>query len=763
MMKKEKSSYLKKAVLLGIAAVFSVALMACGSKETKETETDGYVYVPEFHSLDMGTESYVDNIKIQGEELYYTTSTYDESTRESKYEFIHRSLKDLENFEILNLDMGAQEDFTATMGEFAFDREGNFYFVKHVSPVYVEGMEYKESDYRIFLVKCTSEFEEIWSVDLKELIAEENLYIQNMVPGGENKVYLTSNNVIYVMDGNGALVKNIPTNADWLEGLVTTTDGRVFAVQYGNEGKEIVEIDTTKDVVGEELQTVPDTNNDLCQGENGNLLVGGFHKLYEYDLNTKETKEILDWVESNIYGDSVRAVSVLEDGCLVAYCDNYEGTREIVFLTKIEKSKVPEKKIITIATLYSGDSRLQKAVVDFNKKQTEYMVKIKTYIDENAEWTESTYSDAITLFHGDLAGGNCPDIIDLSMVNLKSVTAKGVLEDLTPYLKNSEAANIDDFVPSVLDAYKVNGIQTTVPTCFNINTLLAKTSVVGEESGWTMEEMVALAKANPDAKLLHGMTKEMALQTCLMYASDSFIDYENGTCCFDSPEFIQFLEFANCFDLEYEYNEDESFPEMLQSGRVLLSDVSFNDVHAYQMYYLMFEEDGVTPIGYPTADGNPGVFLSGNEIYGISAQSENKDGAWKFLESIWSGESTTHAWGFSSRKEQLEEMFQEACEPEYQRDENGEIIMDKDGNPIEYPKTTWGYDNWEVDIYAATQKEIEGIRELIEIARPLSQESEEIYAIIGEEAAPYFAGQKSAQEIAQIIQSRVQIYVSENH
>ena len=66
-------------------------------------------------------------------------------------------------------------------------------------------------------------------------------------------------------------------------------------------------------------------------------------------------------------------------------------------------------------------------------------------------------------------------------------------------------------------------------------------------------------------------------------------------------------------------------------------------------------------------------------------------------------------------------------------------------------------------IYAAGEEEIEGIRQLIEIARPLSRESEEIYSIIGEEAAPYFAGQKSAAEVAKIIQSRIQIYVSENN
>ena len=108
-------------------------------------------------------------------------------------------------------------------------------------------------------------------------------------------------------------------------------------------------------------------------------------------------------------------------------------------------------------------------------------------------------------------------------------------------------------------------------------------------------------------------------------------------------------------------------------------------------------------------------------------------------------------------------MFKEACEPQYQYDENGEIETDAAGNPVQAPKTTWVYDNWEVEIYAAGEEEIEGIRQLIEIARPLSRESEEIYSIIGEEAAPYFAGQKSAAEVAKIIQSRIQIYVSENN
>ncbi len=764
-MKDKKHVCVKKRVSVIIATICVMAFTACGSKEAADSQRgdlNEFVYVPEFHSLDIGEEANINNLKIYGENLYYTSYSYDESTQEIINEFVRCPLETLENTETLNLNENVPEGFYSSIGEFVFDKEGNFYFIKQLSPQYEEGMEYNESDYKTLLVKQDANFQEVWSVDLAEVLPKENLYVQNIAIGGVNKIYLVSNNVIHVMDEAGNFIKTITTNADWINSLATTPDGRVFTVQYGNQGMEMVEVDTAKDIMGETLQNIPDTNAKLQASQNGTFLVSGYNKLYEYDLNSQEATEVLDWVESSILGNSVQDIAILEDGRLAVYCDNYMGTPELVFLTKTESSMVPEKKILTLGTLYGTSSSLQEAVVNFNKKNTEYTVKIKTYIDDTAEWTENTYSDALTLFHADMASGNCPDLIDLSMVNLCSVTAKGMLEDLTPYLKASDVANIDDFVPSVLTAYNINGVQTTVPTYFTINTLLARASVVGEEPGWTMEEMLALAKENPKAKLFYGMTKEVALQTCLMYASDSFIDYENNTCSFDSPEFIQFLEFANCFDMEFEYNEDESFPKMLQSGEVLLSNASFNDVHAYQMYYLMFEDDGVTPIGYPTSDGKPGVYLSGNDTYGISSQSENKDGAWKFMETLLADETETHAWGFPSRKDQLEEMFAEACEPQYQLDENGETMMDAEGNPLQYPKTTWGYDDWEVEIYAAGEEEIEGIRHLIDIARPTSKESEEIYSIIGEEAAPYFAGQKSAEEVAKIIQSRIKIYVSEN-
>jgi hypothetical protein len=52
--------------------------------------------------------------------------------------------------------------------------------------------------------------------------------------------------------------------------------------------------------------------------------------------------------------------------------------------------------------------------------------------------------------------------------------------------------------------------------------------------------------------------------------------------------------------------------------------------------------------------------------------------------------------------------------------------------------------------------------ELISRADSLMEESGPIKVIVDEETAAFFAGQKTAREVAEIIESRVQVYVDES-
>ena len=100
----------------------------------------------------------------------------------------------------------------------------------------------------------------------------------------------------------------------------------------------------------------------------------------------------------------------------------------------------------------------------------------------------------------------------------------------------------------------------------------------------------------------------------------------------------------------------------------------------------------------------------------------------------------------------------------YMTDENGEQILDENGNPIPEDGTSGiSYGDWEYTYHTPTEEEINILKELISVAEPSSATgNDEITNIITEEAEAFFKGQKSVADVAGVIQSRVQVYVNEN-
>ena len=62
---------------------------------------------------------------------------------------------------------------------------------------------------------------------------------------------------------------------------------------------------------------------------------------------------------------------------------------------------------------------------------------------------------------------------------------------------------------------------------------------------------------------------------------------------------------------------------------------------------------------------------------------------------------------------------------------------------------------------ALTQEQADELVALIESATQLADYSDSVIEIVIEQAAAYFDGQKSAQDVAKLVQSKVNIYVNE--
>ena len=65
------------------------------------------------------------------------------------------------------------------------------------------------------------------------------------------------------------------------------------------------------------------------------------------------------------------------------------------------------------------------------------------------------------------------------------------------------------------------------------------------------------------------------------------------------------------------------------------------------------------------------------------------------------------------------------------------------------------------EIYCLTQEQVDQIRELMETTTKMADYDNSIIEIVTQQAAPFFEGQKSAEDVAKLVQSKVNIYVNE--
>lgn len=758
----------KRICLLWIVCLLLLGLTACDRKGKTEGQTSGpltsvlngeYVYVPTFSPLkNIGEKTYLNHSLVQGDTLYYSLiSYYDVVTMKYDTQFMRAEISNPGNGEAVTPKKPQVEGYEANVSGFQVDDKGNLYVAYYLTPPYVKGGSYDYEDYTSYLVKYDNNGNAIFEEDLKTMLTDENNgYISSLVICEDGRILVSSYDAIYVLKENGKLQTTIRTGNRQLNDMFVTEDGKVFCLLYNsiNKKMELAELDIKKKCLGEAYQNLPEGILRVSGGATGKLLVMNNSYLYEYDLTTGQAVPVVSWMDCYLNSNGINHFSMLEDGnILLIYGEPSSDTKELVKLTKTKASELPQKEQLVLASFYdtNQDPNLQKAIMEFNRTNSQYRIVFKSYMDQSSQRTENSIQDAITRMHADLMSDNPPDIIDLSYGNMGDLERAGILEDLGPYLEKSQVIKKEDFVPSVLQAYNYKGKQITIPESFRLNTLIGKAALVGHTPGWTLEEMMQLAEQYPEAKLLELMTPELNLEMCLQYNSSFFVDYESGTCSFDSPEFIRVLEFAR----KFEGYPTGNLPMQFQQNKVLLSSLSIYSVEEYQKYQMMFEEPTVC-VGYPMVDGSNGVFIEAAEMYGITAKSEHKAGAWAFIEKqlSYQGVSGDYTWGFPSRIDELEEVFKEAQRPEYKEDENGQLQ--------EVPKATVTFEDWETEIYGASAEQIEELRVLMEEAKPVNRNNAEILNIITEEAQGYFVGQKSAEDVAKIIQSRVSIFVSEN-
>lgn len=755
----------KKLFAAGLAMLMAVSLAACGGDDKekgggdKAAAGDSFVYVPEYVSL--GDENVrLSRVICSDGMLYYNGYIFDEETYTSrnpiyKYDVAAGSQEEI------NVDMEGLED--AYVSQLATDKEGNLYII-WVRSVWDEN---NPDDWHqdTFLAKYDISGNTVFQQDITQEMNsdDENTYIQNMAVDGEGRVYLVCSRTIRLFDGDGSYRGDVETEDSWINDAVRGRDGKVYIIYYNRNGSSGGYVAAEVDFNGKKLgstHAMPENVGSLSEGVEKDFLINDRTRLYEYDLTSETWEEVLNWVDCDIMGDYVQLVCPSGDGRLMVVINDWEtNNAELAFLKKTKASDVVQKEELVLGCMYMSQD-LRATAVAFNKSNEKYRVTIKEYYDRNSDIDRE---NALTNMLNEITSGKGPDLLALSYdLNVEQLVGKEVLADLNPFLDSSSALSRDSFVESVLKGYTYGDTLVSIPKSFSVSAVAGKTSQVGEKMGWSIQDIMAFSAEHPGAELFEYVNQSMMMEVLMTFNQDAFIDWEKGTCNFDCDEFRQMLEFAASFPEEYNWDgERESTPTLLATGKLLLYSDGISQCQDIQVAEAMFNEP-VTYIGFPTTDGSVGCVMNCNEGYCIVDKSKKKDGAWEFIEFYLNRDSGMFSWGFPSLKEKLEEQIADACKVEYVTDQNGEIVLDEDGNPIISGMGGFGWGDWSYTYHPCTEEEIATLRELINVAMPMPTSNSEVLTIIAEEAEPFYKGQKSLDDVVSTIQSRMSMYVGEN-
>lgn len=742
---------MKKTIVLLLGFILAVLTAGCGNSKTEGNKKEFY-YVPEYRELAFDV-NYVSSLAASEDTLYLIGNLWDEDTYETSTKFMAYQLSDGSYKEVI-MPLKENENI-----QWLFHtNEGKLFAICSSFESNDITGEYKES-YELAELS-TADGSAISRTDITSAFeAIDGFYMQYGVMDDAGNLYVSDGSqYIFVIDANGGLLATISLD-DWIEALFVDKDNKVYVKKWGADGPEIRPVDVTAKGLGEPIDAQNIVRGDSYnqkhnRGMETSLLISDSTGVYTYDFETDTAIDIFNWLDADMNSDNIESFGMLADGRVWVLLQEWQEEKteySIALLTKTPAKEMPEKEELVYATMYLSQDMRQN-IIDFNKSNDNYRITVKEYQNEDAD-------TAMMQFHTDLTSGNCPDIINFSGLNLNKYVGKGVLEDLYPYMEK-EGIHKEDYMTNVFQAYESEGKLYALVPQFSVSSSVIKKAHVGDAKGWTLDEMLSVVESSGAEEIFGYADRYSVFHHCVFMNIDEFVDWESGECYFNSDEFVRVMEFAAQFPEEYDYNaEKDGLSQRIRDNRLLMLENGISSVQEYQMLKGMFGEE-ITFIGYPNSRRLGTLIRSTDAELAIAAKSKNKDAAWEFVKGFISKEyqdemTNGHSWGFPILKSSLNKQFTMDMTPDYYKDENGK--------KQESPKTSWGYDDFQIDIYAATQADVDAVRDILESAEIRAGFiDEELQNIITEETAAFFKGQKSAKETADIIQNRAGIYISEN-
>ena len=768
-----KKRILKKSIvlLLAISMIFGVA--GCGQKKNntdkqKMSEADkDSIYTYEIMDWDEETKENMGSLQFTNEYMYGTYYEYDDETYEST---THFGLYDLEGKEVATFVAPSGYDETSSYGvnQFAVANKDEIYGLKFE---YTSGVDETTGEYSwnefYSLVKFDGQGNEIWTVSLGSSGDQQEEYysVNNLMCDNSGNVWIFDDNAYtcYDKDGNkGISIKALENSA----GNVWINEDNNFIVgQWDDEWTTVqfFEVDTKSGKVIDSPLEIPGSYYQYSfysgAGSQWDMYATNSVGVWAFNWGDSEMTKVMDFILSDFEGTSLYNVRSIADNQFIASYYDVDWNYEVATFTKVPKEDVVDRYIMNLACYYI-DTEVRKQVIEFNRSHEDVRIMLTDYSSLDSE--ENEWEGGMNALNEDILSGKVPDIlIAPSGFDMGMNANKGLFTDLYKLMEQDDSIDMEDYLQNIIALGEYNGELYELIPRFNAVTLIGKTADVGDGFSWTYDDMNALlAKKGDNVNLFTLDNSRLSVMNYgINLAFDQFYNGNTGECYFNTPEFIQFLELVKTYPEEVDgtiYDSEDfwiNYENQWRNGETILKYEWVSNFMNYVENSQGYFGESVSYIGFPTTEGS-GSAAYANFSMAISEESAFKEEAWDFISYFMKDEYQDKVtYEFPIKLSSLNKKAEEERTPETWIDEEtGEEI-------VETPSYWLGEE--EIELKMPTEEECQYVIEFLKNIDYRQKQIEEIKAIIEEDSAAFFEGEKSAQQVADTIQSRVKIYVSE--
>jgi len=689
---------MKKTLSLFLAAVLLLSFYACGKEDTASTlESDINLGIVDEIALLDDTRQVLSSA-VLGDTAFLVTAMNDNSTILLQ----------------INLETGETES-----REVEIDTSGRvilFTYLDEIRLVSGNVMQTMGADLSLSEGK-----------DLTRIF--DGAMILSAKSDSQGNIYFIANDKVIVTDGDYSQKSEVSSSVRRYRSIAISGEGEIYVAFLKNLGDSLnLEALGGNDSVG--------ISGTIINGdENFVLYLYDGEGMFGLNPETGDVLQFLDWLPNGVVSSDISAVHTLTGNRFAVVT-----SEKVIILGEVDDSSVTKKEQLelTLACL-NPDGILPQEVAKFNSSNPDYYITMTDYWDY-------TVDDGLTAglyrLNLEIIAGKIPDIFYMGgIINLPidAYIRQDIFADLYPFLDSDPEISRGDFFETVLAACEKDGKLQFLPEFFAVSMLGGRASVIGTE-GMTIEDIIAFAEKNSENLInMANFSNSDFLQAVIEYGGDSLIDWETGECYFESEGFIRILEASKLFGYSM-FSPSNPPPSDYEPP---IWDLTLHTVYNMLNYMGNTSQygDDFACFGFPTT-GEPAVACSPAATLAISSACENTEGAWEFVRQFYMADTqVSHALATGR-----------SCLPS-NRIAFNEIMAYEIANPDSYINI-FGFN-------APTEEDVKAIEDVINSINVLENSKNEITTIVIDAAAAYFAGDKTAEEVASIIQSRVKILVAE--